>query len=74
MSKLPAIKPRVMIRALERVGFVIDHQTGSHVILFRTTDHKRVVVPVHNRDLGTGLLLKILADAGLTRTEFEQLL
>lgn len=73
-EKLPAIKPKKLIRVLRQVGFVIDHQTGSHVILFRSSDHRRVVVPMHNRDLGTGLLAKIIVDAGLTKEEFKDLL
>ena len=33
MPRLPTVKPRQVIRALERAGFQIDHQTGSHVVL-----------------------------------------
>ena len=73
-DKLPAVKPRKLIRALQKVGFQIDHQVGSHVTLLRQSDHRRVIVPVHTRDLGVGLLVKIIADAGLTKDEFKELL
>ena len=73
-DKLPAVKPRKLIRALRQVGFEVDHQSGSHVTLLRAADHRRVIVPMHNRDLGIGLLLKILADAGLTKDELKELL
>ena len=73
-EKLPAVKPKKLIRVLRQVGFVIDHQTGSHAVLFRSTDRRRVVVPIHNRDLGTGLLAKIIVDAGMTKEEFKSLL
>jgi predicted RNA binding protein YcfA (HicA-like mRNA interferase family) len=73
-NKLPAVKPKKLIRTLQQIGFEIDHQTGSHVTLLHAADHRRVVVPMHNRDLGTGLLLKIIADAGLTKEEFKKLL
>ncbi len=33
MPRLPALKPREIIRALERAGFFIHHQTGSHAQL-----------------------------------------
>jgi len=36
MPRLPTVKPRQAIRVLERVGFEIDHQTGSHVVLLRS--------------------------------------
>ena len=73
-DKLPAVRAKKLIRVLHQVGFEIDHQTGSHVTLFRESDHRRVVVPMHNRDLGIGLLARILADAGLTKDEFRKLL
>ena len=74
MPRLPTVKPRQVVRALERAGFEIDHQTGSHVVLWRASDNRRVVVPWHNRDLGRGLTLRIIKSAGLTRDEFIELL
>jgi len=74
MPRLPTLKPREIIRVLEHAGFEIDHQTGSHIVLRRTTDNCLVVVPWHNRDLGRGLALRIIKSAGLTRDEFIELL
>lgn len=74
MPRLPTVRPRQVVRALERAGFEIDHQTGSHVILWRASDGSRVVVPWHSRDLGRGLTLRIIKSAGLTRDEFIDLL
>ncbi|NIV37937.1 MAG: addiction module toxin, HicA family, partial [Anaerolineae bacterium] len=45
MPRLPTVRPRQVVRALERAGFEIDHQTDSHVILWRASDGSRVVVP-----------------------------
>jgi predicted RNA binding protein YcfA (HicA-like mRNA interferase family) len=73
MSRLPVVTPRQLVRVLEKVGFEIDHQTGSHVVLWRASDGARVVVPWHNRDLGRGLTLRIVKSAGLTRDELEEL-
>jgi predicted RNA binding protein YcfA (HicA-like mRNA interferase family) len=33
MPRLPTVKPRQVVRALEQVGFQIDHQTGRHIVL-----------------------------------------
>jgi predicted RNA binding protein YcfA (HicA-like mRNA interferase family) len=74
MPRLPTVKPQQVVRALERAGFEIDHQTGSHVVLRRANDDNRVVVPWHNRDLGRGLTLQIVKSAGMTRDEFIELL
>lgn len=74
MPRLPTVTPRQVIQALERVGFAVDHQTGSHVVLLRASDGRRVVIPWHNRDLGRGPTLQIIRGAGLTRDEFVDLL
>jgi len=74
MPRLPTVNSRQMIAALAMRGFVIDHQSGSHVVLFRETDKSRVVIPFHNSDLGRGLTLRIIKSAGLTRDEFIKLL
>jgi predicted RNA binding protein YcfA (HicA-like mRNA interferase family) len=68
MPKLPAIKPRQIIRFLEKNGFVLDHTSGSHYIYYHLS-HRRGVVPQHNRDLPKGTLMSMLREAGFTREE-----
>jgi predicted RNA binding protein YcfA (HicA-like mRNA interferase family) len=34
MAKLPAVKPRQVIRFLQQGGFLLDHASGSHFIFF----------------------------------------
>jgi predicted RNA binding protein YcfA (HicA-like mRNA interferase family) len=72
MPRLPSIRPRLVIRALLRNGFVIDYTTGSHYVLIR--EKLRVTIPYHNRDLKRGTLASIIAQAGLTVEEFVDLL
>ena len=60
MPKLPAVKPRQVIRFLEKGGFVLDHTSGSHFIFYNPESRRRAVVPSHNRDL---------REAGFTREE-----
>jgi predicted RNA binding protein YcfA (HicA-like mRNA interferase family) len=72
MPRLPSVKPRLVIRALLRNRFVIDHTTGSHYVLIR--EKLRVTIPYHNRDLMRGTLASIIAQAGLTVEEFVDLL
>ncbi len=60
--------------ALERNGFAIVRQRGSHVFL-RHPDGRATVVAVHRGEtLGPGLLLKIAHDVKLTRDELLALL
>src|SRR5438132_3351581 len=59
--------------ALERVGFIFRRQSGSHMMLRRDTPYARVVVPDH-KQLRSGTLRRIIADAGLTVEQFVELL
>ncbi|MDI3466023.1 MAG: hypothetical protein OJF50_004844 [Nitrospira sp.] len=46
MSKLPSISGRACIKALERAGFTVRRQEGSHVILRRDQPFGQLVVPI----------------------------
>ncbi|MHB1486962.1 MAG: type II toxin-antitoxin system HicA family toxin [Acidimicrobiales bacterium] len=73
-DKLPSIKPRQLIRALEQVGWQLDRTRGSHYILTHSVLHKSVPIPLHNRDLKAGTLAAILRSTGLTRDQLRELL
>ena len=72
MSKLPALKPKRVIRALERSGFSLHHVRGSHYFLRK--DDRNVVIPYHTEDLKPGTLRAIIDQSGLTVDEFLALL
>jgi predicted RNA binding protein YcfA (HicA-like mRNA interferase family) len=73
--QLPALRPRQVLRALQRARFFIRHTTGSHHILKHPDKpHLRVTLPFHNRDLKRRTLESILEQAGLTVEAFQQLL
>jgi predicted RNA binding protein YcfA (HicA-like mRNA interferase family) len=69
MPKLPAVKPREVVRFLEQNGFILDHTSGSHFIFYNPASKRRAVVPQHNRDLPKGTLLSLLREAGFSRVE-----
>jgi predicted RNA binding protein YcfA (HicA-like mRNA interferase family) len=69
MPKLPAVKPRQIIRFLEKNGFILDHTSGSHYIFYNSVSRRRAVVPSHNRDMPKGTLMSLLREAGFTREE-----
>ena len=74
MTRLPACTPGMVIGALERAGFFLDHATGSHRF-YRHPDRPGIVtVPFHRKDLKRGTLLAILKQAGLTRGQLLNLL
>jgi predicted RNA binding protein YcfA (HicA-like mRNA interferase family) len=73
MSRLPAISGQRCVRALERAGFVVRRQAGSHIIMQRKDPFAQVSVPNH-RTVKPGTLRKIIKDAGLTVDGFVELL
>jgi len=59
--------------ALERAGFEFRRQSGSHMVLRRSTPYARVIIPDH-KQLRPGTLRSIIAEAGLTVSDFLRLL
>jgi predicted RNA binding protein YcfA (HicA-like mRNA interferase family) len=73
--RVPVLKPREVLRALERGGFFIHHATGSHYILKHPDrPHLRVTLPFHRRDLKRRTLESIVEQAGISSEEFLDLL
>ena len=71
MSKLPLLSWREVVKALTKAGFKVARQKGSHLILIK--NEYIVPVPKH-RGIKRGLLMEIIAEAGLTREEFFKIL
>ncbi|MFP5285165.1 MAG: type II toxin-antitoxin system HicA family toxin [Thermoanaerobaculia bacterium] len=71
---LPTVTARQLKRALERAGFGLSRQRGSHQIYRHTETGKRVSVPFHPGDVPKGTLRQILRDADLSIERFLELL
>jgi predicted RNA binding protein YcfA (HicA-like mRNA interferase family) len=70
---LPVVSGKDLCRTLKKVGYQIDHQTGSHIILRNENPpHRRLTVPAH-KEIARGTLRAILHHAGLTMEEFLKL-
>ena len=72
MPKLPPLKPRQVVRALEKAGFYQVRQRGSHLQLKK--GNLLVTVPMHAGDLNPGTLHSIVRQAQMTVDEFLVLL
>jgi predicted RNA binding protein YcfA (HicA-like mRNA interferase family) len=75
MSKLPVISGKELVNALQKAGFIVVRQKGSHISLQKTTTEGtyRTVVPLHTR-LAKGTLLDILHQTGLSKEELIDLI
>ena len=72
-AKLPVLKPGEVISALEKAGFSIKRQTGSHAVLYKPDIRRPVTVPVHSGDIPSGTLRAIIRQANLTIDELVNL-
>jgi predicted RNA binding protein YcfA (HicA-like mRNA interferase family) len=71
--KLPTdLSGQELVKVLLRVGFVVNRQRGSHIILRRGDPYARVVVPDHKR-VRPGTLRQILNESGVTVEELLRL-
>lgn len=74
MGQLPVVSGRDVVRALGKIGYELDRQKGSHMILRRSVaPHRRAVVPDH-KEAAKGTLRAIIREAGLTVDGFKALL
>jgi len=74
MSKLPQLTATQLIRILERIGFKVVRQRGSHVFLRQENGRTTVVLNHPSEKLDRGLLNKILKkDIQISREDFKNL-
>jgi predicted RNA binding protein YcfA (HicA-like mRNA interferase family) len=74
MPKLPVLSPEKLARALEKKGFELDRIRGSHHAYCHPDLDITVTIPFHKKEVGKGLLIEILNQAGMTREELLNLL
>jgi len=75
MSKMRQVKGKEAVRAFKRAGFSVIRITGSHHIMEKEGHVGQLSVPVHRgENVGKGLLLSLIATAGLTWDEFLEYL
>ena len=73
-QRLPRVTADEIIKVLEKVGFALARQSGSHKI-YKSSTGKRVTVPYHKgRVLHPKVLASILKDANLRREDLKNLL
>ena len=75
MPKLPVIKDRQLIKALEKLGFYKHRQRGTSHLIMAHSDGRRVAISVHpGKDIPRGTLKGILRDLEISTKEFIKLL
>jgi len=64
------IKSKEVIKILQKSGFEIKRQSGTHVIM--RNDGKVVVVPVHHQTMPIGTLKSIERQSGINFREISE--
>ena len=70
MPKIPSLTPKKVVQKLKKLGFIQDHITGSHIVMYHPQTQRRAVIPYHLRDIPKGTLSALLREANISRQEF----
>lgn len=74
MTRMPQVTAREIVRFLKAQGFNEDRKSGSHLTLWNEEQKLAVTVPVHaGTDIGRGLAIRILKDAGFSVEDYLRL-
>ena len=69
MPPIPLMSGREVVRALEKFGWQVVRQRGSHIILVKEGSRATLSVPDH-KEIARGTLRSLVRAAGLTVEEF----
>ena len=71
---MPQVTARELVRLLKSQDFIEDRQSGSHLTLWHEARRISVTIPMHIRaDIGRGLAIRILKDAGFSVEDYLRL-
>jgi predicted RNA binding protein YcfA (HicA-like mRNA interferase family) len=74
VERLPSVRAKDFVATLQRAGFVLERQKGSHIILREPVSKRMTVVSMHPGEFPRPLLQTILKQAGLSVGDFRKLL
>lgn len=73
MARLPVVSGADTVKVFQAVGWYVDRQRGSHVVMLKGGEIASLSVPQH-RELAPGTLRSLLRSAGMTVEQFVSLL
>ncbi len=62
-----------VVKALRRIGYIVDHQRGDHVFMHNLEKNISVIVPLH-KEIKKGTLNNIIKKVGITIDELKGLI
>jgi predicted RNA binding protein YcfA (HicA-like mRNA interferase family) len=75
MTRVPSLNYEVLVKALQRAGFVVVRQRGSHIRLHKhlPSEMLKIIIPAH-KPIKRSTLAHILKQARLSTEELQALL
>jgi len=74
MPRMPQVTAHDLVSFLKAQDFIEDRQSGSHLTLWHEGRKVSVTIPIHTRcDIGRGLAVRILRDAGFSVEDYLRL-
>ena len=75
MTEIPSLSYRKVVNALQRAGFAVVRQRGSHIRLQKRTKERVIKLTVPSpTPIKKTTLARIIKDANLSVEEFKELL
>ena len=75
MPKLPVLSGKEVIKILSKIGYAHVRTKGSHAIMNKTIEGKKITIPVPlHSELAKGTLKSIMNQAGLKLEDLLKLL
>jgi len=68
LGRLSNISGKEAVRIFQKFGYILDHQTGSHMILYH--DFRPTLSIPDHKELAPGLLRSLIRKSGITVDEF----
>ena len=69
MPQVPLLRPQMVVKAFERLGWAVARQRGSHIIMTKAGQIATLSIPDHPQ-VARGTLRSLIQHAGLTVEEF----
>ncbi|MDE1831938.1 MAG: type II toxin-antitoxin system HicA family toxin [Thaumarchaeota archaeon] len=71
MQKLPILSAKDIIKILTKTGFYYSRQKGSHIVMVKFVNDKKIIVVIPNhKEIDPGTLLSIIGQSRMTKEEF----
>lgn len=70
MPHLTPVKYKILIKYFESHGFEVKRQKGSHIAMSKPGCIRPLIIPAHNTEVSTGVLMSCLRTAGIDRDDF----